>query len=166
MRNHLVAIIAIFLLGCSTKIPMNQDDICVIIDENPRWSNSLLDAKKKWNAEPSTVMAIIRQESSFDPNAAPDREKVLGFIPWKRPSSARGYSQAVEATWEQYQKETGNRGARRSNFDSSVDFIGWYLSKAPSARIRSYEVDKLYICLLYTSPSPRDLSTSRMPSSA
>ena len=24
----------------------------------------------------------------------------------------------------------------------------------------------LYICLLYTSPSPRDLSTSRMPSSA
>ena len=50
MRNHLVAIIAIFLLGCSTKIPMNQDDICVIIDENPRWSNSLLDAKKKWNA--------------------------------------------------------------------------------------------------------------------
>ena len=26
--------------------------------------------------------------------------------------------------------------------------------------------DKLYFCLLYTSPSPRDLSTSRMPSSA
>ena len=25
---------------------------------------------------------------------------------------------------------------------------------------------KFYICLLYTSPSPRDLSTSRMPSSA
>ena len=26
--------------------------------------------------------------------------------------------------------------------------------------------DEVYICLLYTSPSPRDLSTSRMPSSA
>ena len=26
--------------------------------------------------------------------------------------------------------------------------------------------DKVAICLLYTSPSPRDLSTSRMPSSA
>ena len=25
---------------------------------------------------------------------------------------------------------------------------------------------KAYVCLLYTSPSPRDLSTSRMPSSA
>ena len=28
------------------------------------------------------------------------------------------------------------------------------------------EALKLTICLLYTSPSPRDLSTSRMPSSA
>ena len=26
--------------------------------------------------------------------------------------------------------------------------------------------DEVYPCLLYTSPSPRDLSTSRMPSSA
>ena len=26
--------------------------------------------------------------------------------------------------------------------------------------------NKVYVCLLYTSPSPRDLSTSRMPSSA
>ena len=28
------------------------------------------------------------------------------------------------------------------------------------------ELDQIGICLLYTSPSPRDLSTSRMPSSA
>ena len=27
-------------------------------------------------------------------------------------------------------------------------------------------VEEAYCCLLYTSPSPRDLSTSRMPSSA
>ena len=27
-------------------------------------------------------------------------------------------------------------------------------------------LSRLYACLLYTSPSPRDLSTSRMPSSA
>ena len=27
-------------------------------------------------------------------------------------------------------------------------------------------IDEVYSCLLYTSPSPRDLSTSRMPSSA
>ena len=31
---------------------------------------------------------------------------------------------------------------------------------------RSYAKDGKLTCLLYTSPSPRDLSTSRMPSSA
>ena len=30
----------------------------------------------------------------------------------------------------------------------------------------SLAFDTVYACLLYTSPSPRDLSTSRMPSSA
>ena len=32
--------------------------------------------------------------------------------------------------------------------------------------IRAYDVHNDIDCLLYTSPSPRDLSTSRMPSSA
>ncbi len=145
IKNNLI-ILALFLLAsCSTKIPSNQDDVCDILEENSRWGQYLLDAQKKWNAEPSTVMAIIRQESSFDPNAAPERNKLLGFIPWKRPSSAKGYAQAVEGTWEEYKKETNNRRAKRSNFPDSVDFIGWYLSKAPSSRIKAYEVDKLYI---------------------
>ena len=42
----------------------------------------------------------------------------------------------------------------------------------PDYRIQKYNElsrmynDMYYLCLLYTSPSPRDLSTSRMPSSA
>ena len=35
--------------------------------------------------------------------------------------------------------------------------VGTYLDKADVQR---------YVCLLYTSPSPRDISGSRMPSSA
>ena len=31
---------------------------------------------------------------------------------------------------------------------------------------RYIDIEQVYLCLLYTSPSPRDLSTSRMPSSA
>ena len=34
------------------------------------------------------------------------------------------------------------------------------------AELFKMEVPEIYDCLLYTSPSPRDLSTSRMPSSA
>ena len=36
--------------------------------------------------------------------------------------------------------------------------------KAAGADVR--DGDRVHLCLLYTSPSPRDLSTSRMPSSA
>ena len=145
MMRQSILIILIFISGCAVSIPSNQDDICKILDENPRWRNMLYNSSKKWGSEPSTLMAIIRQESSFDPNAAPDREKILGIIPWKRPSSARGYSQAVDATWDQYEKETGNYRASRSSFESSVDFVGWYLSKAPRSGIRLNEVDKLYV---------------------
>ncbi len=145
MKKIVIFFSLLAISSCANNIPSNQDDICDILDENPEWQNSLLEAKQKWNADPSTVMAIIRQESSFDSNAAPDREKILGFIPWKRPTTAKGYSQAIEGTWEDYQKETGQKRATRSNFDNSVDFIGWYLSKAPSVKVRSYEVDKLYL---------------------
>ena len=145
MKKVLILLTLLILSGCANSIPSNQDDICDILEEHPKWVDSLMSAKKKWNADPSTVMAIIRQESSFDSKAATDREKILGFIPWKRPTIAKGYSQAIEGTWEQYQKETGQNRANRSNFDNSVDFIGWYLSKASSVKIRSYEVDKLYL---------------------
>ena len=144
-RNNLLIISLLVLASCSAKIPSNQDDICDILDENPKWEQDLLEAQKRWDAEPSTVMAIIRQESSFNPDAAPERNKLLGFIPWKRASSARGYAQAVEGTWDEYRTETNKGRARRNNFSDSVDFIGWYLSKAKSVRIKSYEVDKLYI---------------------
>ena len=40
-----------------------------------------------------------------------------------------------------------------------------YSNHQVGASVRS-KSGKIYSCLLYTSPSPRDLSTSRMPSSA
>ncbi len=145
IRAILSSILLILLTTCSNEIPLNQDDICKMLDDNPSWKKPLLDTEKKWGAKPSTVMAIIRQESSFDSKAAPDREKILWVFPGKRPSSARGYSQAVKSTWEEYQNETGNNWARRASFKNSVDFIGWYLSKARSSGIQNYEVEKLYL---------------------
>ena len=45
------------------------------------------------------------------------------------------------------------------------DFGKWNSYKSIDQIIELYNV-KRYICLLYTSPSPRDPKTSRMPSSA
>ena len=42
-----------------------------------------------------------------------------------------------------------------------AEIITWHIKSTTKAQQGLYEY-----CLLYTSPSPRDLSTSRMPSSA
>ena len=51
------------------------------------------------------------------------------------------------------------RNSRKSGFVSSDPFESTEQNKYAYGTLR-------YPCLLYTSPSPRDLSTSRMPSSA
>ena len=60
------------------------------------------------------------------------RQKIFKVIPYKRPSSSFGYSQAVKGTWKQYKVETGNKFASRARFKDSVDFIGWYTNKTKS----------------------------------
>ena len=46
-----------------------------------------------------------------------------------RQSSAFGYSQALDATWEEYKVETRNRRARRDDIRDATDFMGWYMNK-------------------------------------
>ena len=147
MRNSFILFLSlVYFAGCaSNSPPSTTTDVCKIFKERYSWYKAAKKTEKRWKIPVYVSMAIIKQESSFRADARPERTKLLGFIPWKRPTTAKGYSQAIEGTWEQYQKETGQNRANRSNFDNSVDFIGWYLSKASSVRIRSYEVDKLYL---------------------
>ena len=74
-------------------------------------------------------MAIINQESSFKQFAKPKRNKILGIIPGSRPSSAFGYAQVTDPTWNWYKEMTGNNNASRANFNDITDFIGWYVNQ-------------------------------------
>ena len=87
-------------------------------------------------------MAIMYQESKFRRKAKPPRKYLLGIIPWKRRSSAFGYAQAVDGTWQAYVDDTGNRFAKRTRFDDALDFMGWYMNKSTS--IASIELDDAY----------------------
>ena len=52
-------------------------------------------------------------------------------------------------------------------YDTEADLIEVLKNIQPDVRILGADHEgKPFTCLLYTSPSPRDLSTSRMPSSA
>ena len=48
----------------------------------------------------------------------------------KRKSSAYGYAQAIDGTWDIYKKQAKKPFASRRSFKDSVDFIGWYNKKS------------------------------------
>ena len=125
-------ILLIFFISACSSIPKNTSDSCSIFDERYLWYKHVKKTEKKWGTPIHIQLAIIKMESDFDWLAKPARKKIFKIIPFKRPSSSFGYSQAVKGTWEQYKNETGNTLATRTRFKDSVDFIGWYTDKSNS----------------------------------
>ncbi len=121
----------LIISGCSS-IPKNTSDGCSIFSEKYFWYKHAVKAEKKWGTPIYLQLAIIKMESDFDWLAKPQRQKLFKVIPYKRPSSSFGYSQAVKGTWKQYKEDTGNKYASRARFKDSVDFIGWYTNKTKS----------------------------------
>ena len=129
IRNpYLLLILLLSLLSCSS-IPKNTHNSCAIFEERYLWYKHAKSTNKKWGAPIHLQLAFIKKESDFNWLAKPPRKKLFKVIPFKRPSSSFGYSQAVKGTWEQYKNETGNSLATRARFKDSVDFIGWYINK-------------------------------------
>ena len=122
-------ILIFFLISACTSIPKNTSDSCKIFDERYMWYKHSKKVEKKWGTPIHIQLAFIKMESDFDWLAKPPRQKLFKIIPFKRPSSSFGYSQAVKGTWKQYKDETGNKFASRARFKDSVDFIGWYTNK-------------------------------------
>jgi hypothetical protein len=116
----------------STPQPSHAEiaDACLMLKENKSWHKALRASAKDWGAPMGFQLAIIKQESAFDSKARAPRgeRKWFGLVEGDRLSSARGYAQALDATWETYKKETGNGGASRQSFRDATDFIGWYFA--------------------------------------
>jgi len=145
-RNLLKTIAIIFTVSsCAVTPPENPDNICSIFKEKRSWYKAAVKTEKRWKLPPYVLMSFIYQESSFKSDAKPEREKLLGFIPWKRPSSAKGFFQALTLTWEDYKDETGNSRANRKNFADSADFIGWYASKGYYQGFERTDARSLYL---------------------
>ena len=144
-NNFFNILIILFISACSS-IPQNTSDSCRIFDERYLWYKHSKKVEQKWGTPIYIQLAIIKMESDFDWLAKPPRQKLFKVIPFKRPSSSFGYSQAVKGTWEQYKNETGNKLATRARFKDSVDFIGWYTNKSESIlKISKKDAFKQYL---------------------
>ena len=129
IRKTKVYLLILILISACSSIPKNTQNSCEIFEERYLWYKHARASYKKWGAPIYIQLAFIKKESDFNWLAKPPRVKLFKVIPFKRPSSSFGYSQAVEGTWRQYKRETGNKLATRARFKDSVDFIGWYVNK-------------------------------------
>lgn len=131
MSRFLRASMLLFLLascgGGNYSAPRNLDNACALLDERPQYYRAMKDAERRWGIPIHVQMATFHQESKFIGNARTPHRYALGVIPMGRQSSAYGYSQALDGTWEEYEDEVGRWGARRDRIDDAADFMGWYM---------------------------------------
>ena len=113
--------------GGNYKAPRNLDNACAIVTERPAYLRAMKKSERRWGIPVHVQMATIHQESKFIGDARTPHRYLLGVIPIGRQSSAYGYSQALDGTWEEYVEKTGNRRARRDRIDDATDFMGWYM---------------------------------------
>ncbi len=146
IKTLLILSLILFVASCGlrkkpSKAPRNIENACSIVKQKRDWHKDLKAAKRKWKVPVHVIMATIYQESKFEGRARPPKNKR-----GKRPSSAYGYSQALDATWKWYQREQKRGRAKRDDFGDSVDFIGWYMNKSyKSNGIRRKNAYKQYL---------------------
>lgn len=150
MSRFLRASILLLLLascgGGRFSAPRNLDDACAILDERPKYYRAMKATERRWGVPVHVQMATIHQESKFIGNARTPHRFALGVIPMGRQSSAFGYSQALDGTWEEYRDSAGGRGARRDDIADATDFMGWYMDQsAQELGISKFDAQAQYL---------------------
>lgn len=129
----LLTVCAVTLAACGSRNagppPDNLDNACAIVAQKPKYLRALKSTERRWGVPVPVLMATIYQESKFDSEARTPFRWTLGVIPMGRVSSAYGYSQALDGTWDEYKEDQNNRRARRNDIRDATDFMGWYMSE-------------------------------------
>lgn len=132
-RPLCVMILALILSSCGggyNAPPRDLDNACSIADQRPKYVRAFKATERRWGVPVAVQMATIYQESRFRGDARTPFRYALGIIPMGRQSSAFGYSQALDGTWDDYRRETGHRRAKRDDIRDATDFIGWYMNRS------------------------------------
>jgi len=140
-KNLIYFTIFLFLASC-TSVPKYPSNACKIFGEKYFWYKHAKKSSEIYGAPIHIILAFVNKESGFNRWAKPKRKKLFKIIPYKRPSSSFGYSQAVNKTWELYKTETNNPLALRTRFKDSAMFIGWYIKK--TNKINRIPLDDAY----------------------
>lgn len=143
------AVLLLLLASCGSgrfSAPRDLDNACSIVRERPKYYRAMKATERKWGIPVHVQMATIHQESKFIGNARTPHRFALGIIPMGRQSSAYGYSQALDGTWEEYQKAQRKRSAKRDRIEDATDFMGWYFHESEARLgISKYDARNQYL---------------------
>ncbi len=133
--SRLIRLAGLLLLascgGGNHSAPRNLDDACSILDQRPAYYSAMKRTERRWGVPgPCPDGDDVPMEIEVRGNARTPFRYALGIIPMGRQSSAYGYSQALDDTWDDYRKDAGRFGARRDRIDDATDFIGWYMDRS------------------------------------
>ena len=146
IRHGAVLLATALLAGCVSSQPRNIANVCDMFEDRRSWYKAAERTEKRWGVPVPVTMAFINQESAFRARARPPRSRILWVIPGPRPSNAFGYAQALDSTWDEYKRVTGNGWASRSDFADAVDFVGWYNANSYRRNnIQRYDARNLYL---------------------
>ncbi|NKB31618.1 MAG: hypothetical protein GKR91_00775 [Pseudomonadales bacterium] len=144
-RSLLLVLTSSILAACVASQPNNITNVCSIFEDRRGWFRAAKSSEDRWGIPIEVNMAFIYQESSFKARAKPERTRVLWVLPGPRPSSAYGYAQALDSTWNEYQSTSGNGGASRADFDDAIDFVAWYNANSRRiSNISTFDARNLY----------------------
>ena len=119
MSSYLRAVMLLLILaGCGPRnfaAPRELDNACSIVAQHPEYLRAFRATERRWGVPVPVQMSMLYQESKFIGDARPPHRWTLGVIPVGRQSSAFGYAQALDGTWE----------------DRSSSLIGMLFSPAP-----------------------------------
>jgi hypothetical protein len=122
MRFFLALLFIVAPFAAPSVSQAQTSDACALLARNQAWSDDLKAAQEKWEVSPGTLLAVIDQESRFNPSA---RGAGAGGA---NPDRNFGFAQANLRTWNWFLRETGRTSGSRTDFGLSVDFVGWHFA--------------------------------------
>ena len=144
-------------IAIAKRIEAGQEAMISGLCESPLTLKAILDWRDDIIAEKITLREVIDLESLFE--ESPNKKELSKKIKEAKKKKEQEEKEELRRRKEEEKKSATYGDDTEPMVESSSD-----------QSIEEYEDSEdelnVSICLLYTSPSPRDLSTSRMPSSA